>query len=319
MKAVVVSHWDVDGVASAAIAVRMGARVFKLAALSALPQILDDAVLAAERLGADTLLVADLNPSPGQERLVETSLDYALSLGVRVVWLDHHEWPEALVEELREMGVTLILDRSRVSAELVAGYLGCVDEVCKRLCEMAVDDDLFLNQDALAVRWRRLLRWYNWRIRYNAVRSWARGVLWPGWVRPLWERLAAEYETLMRETLRRVTIVEAGGYRLAVVRVASEKLHPGEVHARIIREGYEADIYAMIYDNGVSLRSETLPLACIARRLGGGGHEKAAGIPGDTWTPASLAEALSRAIRECSAQSATPITGAAAAPRRLTT
>ena len=319
MKAAVISHWDVDGVASAAIAVRMGARLFKLAALSALHQLLGDTVLAAERIGADTLIIADLNPSPGQERLVETSLDYALSIGMRVVWIDHHEWPGPLVDELREMGVTLILDQSRVSAELVSSFLGCRDEVCTRLCEMAVDDDLFLNRDPLAVRWRRVLRWYNWRVRYNAVRAWARGVLWPEWVRPLWERLSSEYEALMTRTLSRVTVLDVDGYRLAVVRVASEKLHPGEVHARIVQAGYDADIYAMIYDNGVSLRSETLPLACIARRLGGGGHEKAAGIPGDSWTPTSLAEALRRAIRECGAQSATPITGARAASRRLTT
>ncbi len=299
MRAVVVSHWDVDGIASAAIAVRMGASVVKLSALAALPRILEDAVHALERERADTLIIADLNPSPGHELLIETSLDYAASLGVRILWLDHHEWPSGLVDELRSLGAEVIVDTGRVSAELVRDYLGCRDGVCRRLVEMAIDDDRFLNRDELAIKWRRILRWYGWRTRYQAVRDWARGRLWPQWAANLWARLSSEYEELMARTLSNIKLVRIGDYLLAAVRVASEKLHPGEVHARMLEMGVDADIYAMIYDNGVSLRSATLPLACIARRLGGGGHDNAAGIPGDSWSPEKLANALLPAIEEC--------------------
>ncbi len=299
MKAVIVSHWDVDGIASAAIAVRNGARIVKLAALSALPKIVEDAVLTAERENIDTVLVADLNPSRWQRRLIETSLDYAESIGVRIVWLDHHEWDPVLRDELHELGVELHIDTGRVSAELVAEHVGCDDPVCRRLITMARDDDLFLNRDRLAVKWRRLLRWYGWRVRYNAVRDWARGILWPSWVQPLWEQLSSEYERLMNETLRSARLHRVGGLTVLTVKAVSDKLHPGEVHAQLVSHGLEADIYAIIYENGVSLRSETLPLACIARILGGGGHEHAAGIPGGDWTPEKLADALYKAALRC--------------------
>ena len=299
MKAVVVSHWDVDGVASAAIALRMGARLVKLSALSALPKILEDAVLTAEREGVDTVLVADLNPSRWQKRLIETSIDYAESAGIRIVWLDHHEWDPVVERELRELGAEVHIDTGKVSAELVAEHAGCSDSVCRRLVAMARDDDLFLNRDRLAVRWRRLLRWYGWKVRYSAARDWSRGILWPSWVQPLWERLQAEYSSLMEATLRSIQLQRRNGLTLLAVRAVSDKLHPGEVHASIVARGYTADVYAIIYENGVSLRSETLPLACIARRLGGGGHEHAAGIPGGDWTPDRLADAIYEALRYC--------------------
>ena len=293
------SHWDVDGIASAAIALRRGARLVKLSALSALPKILEDAVLAAEREGLDTVIVADLNPSPWQRTLIETSVDYAESAGIRIVWLDHHEWDPEVKRELGELGVELHLDTGRVTAELMAEYLRCDDPVCKRLAIMARDDDLFLNNDRLAVKWRRILRWYGWKVRYSAVRDWARGILWPAWVQPLWEQLSIEYDTLMEETLRNTRLFEVNGLKVLTVQAVSDKLHPGEIHSLITSRGLHADIYAIIYENGVSLRSEHIPLACIARHLGGGGHEHAAGIPGSDWTPEKLATALKEAISHC--------------------
>ncbi|AEM38430.1 phosphohydrolase (DHH superfamily)-like protein [Pyrolobus fumarii 1A] len=301
-RAAVVSHWDVDGVASAAIAKRLGASIVKLASITALPRMIEEAVQSLEKSGGDTLIIADLNPSPGQELLIVTSLDYALSLGVRIIWLDHHEWEQRIIEELRGMGVDVRVDTGRVAAELVMEALGCRDGVCMRLVELAVDDDRFVNSDRLAVRWRRLLRWYGWRVRYQAVEEWARGRIWPEWARSLWEKMEEEYERLMEKTVAGVQIHKRNGLSIATVRVASEKLHPGEVHERLLEKGVEADIYAMIYENGVSLRSSTAPLACIARLLGGGGHDNAAGIPGGEWTPESLVDALLGALERCASE-----------------
>ncbi len=299
MRAVVVSHWDVDGIAAAAIAVRMGAERYRLASTTALPRILAQAVNDLERLGADTLIVADLNPSDWQRVTVETALDYAMSLGARVLWVDHHRWSERIAGEVAGMGVELVVDEGRVSAQLMAERLGCRDGVCTRLIQMAIDDDLFLGRDGLARRWRRLLRWYGWSVRRRAVGEWARGRLWPEWAARLWEGMRDEYENMLERVALNAAVLAREGLRIVAVRVPDDRLHPGEVHAELVRNGFDGDIYALIYGGGVSLRSETIPLTCIARRLGGGGHERAAGIPGSEWTPEALADKLLEAIRVC--------------------
>ncbi len=319
MKAVVVSHWDVDGIASASIAVRRGAKRYRLSSITALPQILSQAVLDLERIGADALIIADLNPSHWQWKGVESALDYALALGVHVLWVDHHEWDEELTRELRSIGVELIVDTASVSARMLAERLGCMDGACIRLVEMAIDDDLFLGRDPLASRWRRILRWYGWSVRRKTVPEWARGRLWPEWAARLWESMRSVYEALLEKVASRVRVVRAGGVSIAVVEVMDDRLHPGEVHLAVLERGVEADVYAMIYAGGVSLRSQTLPLACIARRLGGGGHEKAAGIPGSEWTPESLAAAIAEALEACSTLDAKTVARVAPVPRSTRT
>ncbi len=270
-----VTHWDLDGVVSAALLVRTARLLglsydYRLSTPAALPRHLRE-------LGAPRLVVADLSPRPGAGELAAL-----LSRFEAAAWLDHHEWPADAREALgRVPGLTVILDTSRAAAELVYGYLteacGVELEGYRELVELARLEDEEDVVEGEARLWRVLLRMSGWELRYRVVDALASDPATPGWAREEAARLMPRYERMVREAARRARVLEAPcGARVAVVE-SPPSLHPGDIVASLGRA--EADVYVILYPDAVSLRSEALPVNRLAWRLGGGGHPRAAGAP----------------------------------------
>lgn len=286
MKTVSISHGDVDGVVSAALVVRYTNNVsVRLSATSALPKVIHSAMYDIIMRGADTIIISDLNPSSSNTSSIVDILSQYIRAGVKVIWLDHHEWDTSVIEAVRNAGIELIIDNECVAAEIVYSYLEertpeiRHDKLVHALIGLAIDDDRFLNRNPLAIKWRRLLRWHGWEFRRKTVRAFASGELWPHWAQKAYEEIEREYNTLIRRALQNMKIVEIKGYRIVVIPPVSDKIHPGDLQLELSRRGIDADIFAIMYSKGVSFRSNQINVANLAKSMGGGGHIYSAGAP----------------------------------------
>ncbi len=299
----VISHGDLDGVAAAAIAWRALRRVE--VRLAATVRLVPELVRAAEK-GYREVYVFDLNPSGTN---VEELSEALSKLRGKLVWIDHHEWSVSLDFN----GFTVVHDTRYAAAELAYRYFFSSngDKVSARLAAMARDDDFFLNRDELAVKWRRILHWYGWKARHRAVRAFRSGDLWPRWAEEAYASIEELYAKKLREAVKKAKVLREAGLRVAFIE-PDHRLHPGDLHQAAREAGVEADLYAFLYPECISLRSSTVDVNVVAAILGGGGHRRAAGAPLARGT-CDRVEAILKALREAVQAN---IRGATAIPAR---
>lgn len=282
----IISHWDIDGISSAALIARSTnitkTRITKirLSTISALSTNLTHALSKSFYVQPFTnLIISDLNPPLQDIEYIITQLSNAIDMGVKVYWIDHHVWKHEVVEALRSIGVKLYLDPTKVSAEIVKMLIGIDDMVSNTLVQLARDDDLFLNRIPYTKKLRRILRWYDWRVRYRVLKHFINGVIWNTMLEKLHNQISGEYQKLINKSVDRHFVYTIKGLKIIVVDNIDPRIHPGEVQEEMERRGLTADLYVFIYPTATSLRSNKIDVARIAMSLGGGGHPRAAGIP----------------------------------------
>ncbi len=276
----IVFHGDLDGVAGAALlarwAMETGRRYrFIHSTVRGLRYTLRDTVNALRSMGGGGVAFIDLSLQG-----VGDAILYAQYLrGMPAAWFDHHPWPEGAEEKLRAAGVELHRRRDRVSAELVAEALGLRDEYSRMLVEAARADDTCAPGESIADRWRIVLRYLDNPVR--AAEALASGSLWPDWAEKIYREKGVEYIRLAEKVASRLRVYEYDGIRVAVV-----TMEPGvdvcTVQKVLWKKGWSTesvDVELYIYPRAVSIRSARIDASCIARRLGGGGHKRAAGAP----------------------------------------
>lgn len=225
------------------------------------------------------LVILDLNPLEDTYELIKKAIEVAIDYGIKVYWIDHHSWNSSIIEDLGELGVEIILDRGKVTAQIISEIFNLRDIYSKNLVELARDDDLFLNRYEYTIYWRRILRWFDWRVRYKALQSFIAGDIWPEWARGLYGQIHGQYNKLMEKALTNTVIKDYGSLRVAISYSIDQRLHAGEIQDMLVKNNIKADIYIVVYPNAISLRSNVVDVSDIARRFGGGGHPKASGIP----------------------------------------
>lgn len=276
-KTLVIAHGDLDGIATAAITkYNVENTDVELTSVGRFPDCLE------QKIGKryERLIVADLCPNPSQTNRVLRALKN-ISRETKVLWFDHHLWPSENVNEVLAIGVKLVLDTDRVAAEIVLDEIGnSTREIERRLAEIARDADLLLNEDELAIKWRRLLHWNRgrWRLKYMALNTFIEGVLWPEWAEKTYRTVEKLYRRELRQAHISTLVMYTSGIRVAFT-TADERLDPGDVQLMLRDRGFRAEIYVILHRNSVSLRSKRIDVSKIARILGGGGHKWSAGAP----------------------------------------
>ncbi|RLG84499.1 MAG: phosphohydrolase [Thermoprotei archaeon] len=281
----IISHWDIDGIVSAALIARSTnitkTRITKirLSTISALNANIMHALNKSFYIQPFTnFVIIDLNPPQSCIHDIASLLLNAIEMGINVYWIDHHVWDPNNIEILKSIGVKIYLDQNKVSAEIVRDLVGLDDMVSNTLVELAKDDDLFLNRFPYTVKLRRILRWYDWSIRYRVLKSFINGSIWPIWAEKLYTQISDKYESLLDEVVKNYTVHDIKGTSVVVVKNIDPRLHPGEVQDKLEKNGVIGDLYILVYPTAISLRSDTIDVSRIALALGGGGHQKAAGI-----------------------------------------
>ncbi len=285
----VVTHTDLDGVASAAIYLRLAGAEPDVDAEVVMtePYKLHKVLSRLER--RDRIAIMDLGPNASTFDEVLAALRGLVEAGVRVEWYDHHRWDEAWVKSLAEAGVRVHVDVTTCAAGVVARYApdeleAEPDEFVERLVSATCAADLWRWDDPLAGRLYRVVDRYKgprgdeWK--RKLIRGFYEGSLWwPDLDEALEEYLRLEFKGFL-DAERNVMVREIDGCRVVFV-----LKRPGPPNASILGNSllsrYQADVAVIVRrrGRGMSLRSRSVNVREIAYALGGGGHPRAAGAP----------------------------------------
>ncbi|NOZ88296.1 MAG: hypothetical protein GXO15_00020 [Crenarchaeota archaeon] len=195
----------------------------------------------------------------------------------------------------------LVLDRSRVSAEIAYRVAGLdADEKARLIMEAArADDSCSEDSLGLAPRWRLVLRVLGPREAVRVVDALASGVLWPDWAERIYrENVNRYYDEIRRRTS--ILTYEFDGVRVAVL-IPPPRASACDVETVVEPPG-GVDLVVVLYPRGISIRSlGRIRADCVARKLGGGGHPKAAGAPRPSTTMGAgqVARMVARAAEGC--------------------
>lgn len=277
----IITHWDMDGIASAVILSRVLNPEKKiLSSVNSVVRYIGELV----DLGLNEIWIADLNPPNSQKNELAIALERVRRRGVKLYWFDHHQWTDEMMKLFNEYKEILFFmnEPSLVASELVANYLGVSgNEYFRRLINLAYDDDFFENKYEITRIYRRVLKWDGWDIRYRILDDLIKGDLESRWLLEYYtNEVKNVYENLIREAIGRMEVVEKNNVRLLVFPDVDPRVHPGELIEVVRGKGFFAHVYIVRYPRGVSLRSDYVDVSQIASIYGGGGHSRVAGIPG---------------------------------------
>ena len=287
---VIVTHTDLDGVAAAAIYIRLlgGGLGLDTSIVFTEPYKLHKVLKNVPR-DVKRLAIMDLGPNASTFDEIVSVLDGLLRRSVVVEWYDHHRWREEWINKLSSIGTRIYVDTSTCAAGVVAKYapneLGVeADDFVKSLVSATCAADLWKWDDPWAPKLYRVVGRYRgskadaWR--RLLVKGFSEGSLW--W--PELDDALSEYITRelkgFHKNLKRVHLTELDGCR--IVFVLKEPGPPNtSILGNTLLHRYGADIAVIVgkRGKGLSLRSIRANVQRLAYRLGGGGHPRAAGAP----------------------------------------
>jgi len=291
-KTVIVTHTDLDGVASAAIYHRVIGTIpdVETTVVMTEPYRLHRVLRQVAVQRVERIAIMDLGPNASTFEDTVAALAEAIEGGARVEWYDHHRWNDEWRERLTQLGVKLFIDTTMCAAGVVATYASKlyeveVDEFTKKLVSATCAADLWRWDDDLAPRLYRVIDRYRgargdeWK--RKLIRGFFEGALWwPDLDEALNEYLRLEFRGFNKAL--RNTVVEEVAPGCRAVFVLKD---PGPPNASILGNAlldrFDADFAVIVRrrGRGISLRSRNVNVREIAYRLGGGGHPKAAGAP----------------------------------------
>ena len=272
----IITHTDLDGVASAALILRAVDTIDKV--LFAQPHQLH-AVLGKIPNGS-TVYVADLGVNPSTLEKVVNEISRITSSGGSVRWFDHHVWDDEWISKVKEAGADLTVDTTTCGAGVVAKYFPVSGDGVEELVSATCSIDLWLFND-----WRG-----NYLARYVGHKE---GGEWREYVaRKLVGfngEIDDEVESIAKEAVSRElrlyskVIKEARlgrvGEYVVVYYLKPRTEHVTSYIGNILLSRYGADIALICREGSLSLRSRDVNVREIAKKLGGGGHPAAAGAP----------------------------------------
>ncbi|MFB6219255.1 MAG: DHH family phosphoesterase [Halobacteriaceae archaeon] len=271
----VVADPDADGLACAAIvgAVHEGAALVPVGP----HDLAEGLAAAAEHAPADArVFVCDLCPdSP------EAVADALAALGDREVrWFDHHEWDDDTAAAVREAGVELVVGDDECTADVAVRELPGVPDHLRELAAVTRDHDLWIKDDPRSDDLADYAHWVEEPEEYvEVVREYGPDL--PGEVEAFLAERRVEKEALIGRAVDRAEFHDAGPWTVALT---YGRCSQNEVAETLRGEG--ADAAAVVKPSGAaSIRgTESFERAHeVARRLGGGGHPRAAGCKPDIY------------------------------------
>ncbi len=272
---VIITHTDLDGVASAALVVRgLGREPEKI--LFAQPHQLH-AVLGKVR-GGSKLYITDLGINPSTLAKVVDEVKRIVDSGGSVRWFDHHIWDDEWIRKVRDAGADLYVDTSTCAAGVVSRYFPVsgpgVDDLVSATCsiDLWVFNDWRGNFLARFVAYRKGSRW-----REEAVKKLSSfdGRLDDDTMRAAEEVIDKELK-LYSKVAKEAELRECRGLKIAYYFKNNDE-HATSYIGNLMLSRFDADIAVICKLKSISLRSKGFNVRELAKRLGGGGHPRASG------------------------------------------
>lgn len=274
---IVVTHTDLDGIASAAIITRSLSKVDKYVFTQ--PHTLHRVLSRIKCLEDCDIYICDLSPNHGNISSILSTVRKLVENGTKIWWFDHHVWEPSWVESVLNAGVRLSQDTSTCSAGIVYRQLGFGDSISEHIARAACSLDLWVFDDWLGnflARYVGYSKSEDWRKKVAIKLS--KGVMLDEEVLKAVEESMDRELKILSEAIRKGGVSDICGIRV-VYYYKSVKDHITSYVATLLMSRFNADMAVICRRGSVSLRSRgKVDVREIAKKLGGGGHPNAAGF-----------------------------------------
>ncbi|MCX8186739.1 MAG: DHHA1 domain-containing protein [Sulfolobales archaeon] len=277
--ACIVTHTDLDGVASAALVLKH----LRMRGINDVEMSLTqphNLYTAIKKIKCDELYICDLGINHTTYHLLINEVDSLRKSGVTLYWFDHHIWQDSWVAHLTELGVNLHVDVGTCTAGVVARVLKLEDDNSLKLVKATCSNDLWIFNDYLGNylsryvvckpgnKWRKQL--INKLIDFD-------GILSDELIKCA-ENVIDRDLKVFKSAIKNSFLLNVGGIKVAITMKEWEESSTSFV-AHYIMSRLNADVVIVFKEGSLSIRSNELNIRELAVRLGGGGHPKAAGAP----------------------------------------
>lgn len=292
-KSIIISHRrDFDGIASAAELSRfLRDSVEKMLFTNPGRAEMLSTVSKLDQAENTDIYIADVSMSAdGYEELC-SKFGIIKSRGNRIIWVDHHPWPEAAALKMKPIAEILIYgeDKDRCAAELINEKFCAGDEICKKLSSLAHLTDFNLRPedkdlDGDLVRISQCIAFldrddqHSNELRNAMVESVATGLIKGGII----DQIYAEYKKSEEKNLKMLkdtaTSIGIGKYKIGIA--FADNLQSNMACARIKEiTGANIQIFVTTKDWSAHVRSDNgINSSLLSFELGGNGHEMASGF-----------------------------------------
>lgn len=283
-KAIIYTHGDLDGVASAAVYIHLLRKKEKDAEVVvnfAEPSNLSAVLSSTLPLNIEGVKIAimDLGLNAFSEEGIFSILN-KLKGKADIEWFDHHVWSEAEASRIRQAGVSLYLERDTCAAGVVARHaFGGLDpeENLWILINAVCSSDLWKWDEPLAPLYYRAFGKRENKMKREILDMFSEGIIWSDAL----NKAVEEYIDLelkgYRKALERAKVRNVGNLKIAIV-VKPRGPPNSSLLASFLMSRLDSEVAVVAREDGaLSLRSRGFDVNKVARCLGGGGHPMASG------------------------------------------
>ena len=229
--------------------------------------------IAEEATDVVTVYVCDLVPDATED--VEDALAEFGTTDVSVTWFDHHQWPPAIADAVRNAGIELVIGdgEAECTADVAVRQLPDVPDHLATLAAVTRDHDLWIKEDPRSDDIADFAYWTDAEDFVETVLEY--GVELPSGALDLLAERREEKAVLIGYAIDRGRYVDVGEW---TVGVTYGRCSQNEVAEAMREEG--ADAAVIVKPAGsASIRGSSTFERCheVAAQVGGGGHPRAAG------------------------------------------
>lgn len=283
---VILTHGDIDGIASAAILLRylrikMNVKNENIELIFTGPLALPEKLKKLINSNVKTIYITDISINIKNSENTKGIIKKLNSEGKRIIWIDHHQWSIEDINEIMKSVELIIVEKTLSAARIVYEKFMKEDDISRKIAEYADDIDALIDKFNESFILRALSFKNGWK--EKLIMKFSNGIFWDEEISREAEKVKRITERDINEAHKKTKIYETkSGLKFGLIDLRWAET-PKSWLAKRISEKFNLD-FTIVWrrDDAISLyignKSKNINLLKIAEEFSGGGHPFACGF-----------------------------------------
>lgn len=283
---VILTHGDIDGIASAAILLRylrikMNVKDENIELIFTGPSALPEKLKELINSNVKTIYITDISINIKNSENIKGIIKKLNSEGKRIIWINHHQWSIEDINEIMKSVESIVVEKTLSTARIVYEKFMKEDDISRKIAEYADDIDALTDKFDESFILRALSFKNGWK--EKLIMKFSNGIFWDEEISREAEKVKRIAERDINEAYKKTKIYETkSGLKFGLIDLRGTET-PKSWLAKRISEKFNLD-FTIVWrkDYAISIyignKSKNINLLKIAEEFGGGGHPFACGF-----------------------------------------
>jgi len=283
---VILTHGDIDGIASAAILLRylrikMNVKDENIELIFTGPSALPEKLKELINSNVKTIYITDISINIKNSENTKGIIKKLNSEGKRIIWINHHQWSIEDINEIMKSVESIVVEKTLSTARIVYEKFMKEDDISRKIAEYADDIDALTDKFDESFILRALSFKNGWK--EKLIMKFSNGIFWDEEISREAEKVKRIAERDINEAYKKTKIYETkSGLKFGLIDLRGGET-PKSWLAKRISEKFNLD-FTIVWrkDYAISIyignKSKNINLLKIAEEFGGGGHPFACGF-----------------------------------------